>query len=130
VVFLKSVPETERLALMSRCLCVVHTAAQEHFGYVPLEAMAAGRPVVVVNCGGPAETVVDGVTGFVCPPTPQAFASALARLIRDPAGAQCMGRRGRQHVVARFSRHAFGVRLERLLERELGTCDGREQIGT
>jgi alpha-1,3/alpha-1,6-mannosyltransferase len=130
VVFLKSVPETERLALMSRCLCVVHSAAREHFGYVPLEAMAAGRPVVVVDCGGPAETVVDGVTGFVCPPTPQAFAGALARLIIDPAAAQRMGRRGREHVVARFSRHAFGVRLERLLERELGTCDGREQIST
>jgi len=101
VVFLKSVPEKERLALMSRCVCVVHTAAQEHFGYVPVEAMAAGRPVVVANSGGPVETVVDGVTGFVRPPTPQAFADALARLITDPIAARRMGRAGREHQQQR-----------------------------
>ena len=128
VMFLKSVPERERLALMSSCLCVVHTATQEHFGYVPLEAMAAGRPVVVVNSGGPAETVIDGVTGFVCPPTAEAFADALARLIADPAAAQRMGRAGREHVRARFSRHAFGTRLEQILEQELGTGNGSERV--
>ena len=48
------------------CRCVINTAEHEHFGYVPLEAMAAGRPVVAVNNGGPAETVVDGVTGLLC----------------------------------------------------------------
>jgi alpha-1,3/alpha-1,6-mannosyltransferase len=130
VVFLKSVPERERLALLSGCLCVVHTAAQEHFGYVPLEAMAAGRPVVVVNCGGPAETVVDGVTGFVRPPTAQAFANALVRLVTDPAGAERMGRAGREHVAARFSRQAFGIRLERVLEQELGIGDAGARITT
>ncbi len=128
--FLKSMPEEELLALMSHCLCVVHTAAQEHFGYVPLEAMASGRPVVVVNCGGPAETVVDGVTGFVRPPTAEGFSNALARLITDPAAAQRMGRAGREHVVARFSRYAFGVRLERLLEQELSIGDAGARITT
>ncbi len=130
VVFLKSVPQKELLALVSRCLCVVHAATQEHFGYVPIEAMAAGRPVVVADSGGPAETVVEGVTGFVRPPTAQAFADALARLIVDPAAARDMGRAGREHVRARFSRHAFGLRLERLLEQELGTGDERERART
>ena len=130
VVFLKSVPQEELLALLSRCLCVVHAATQEHFGYVPIEAMAAGRPVVVADSGGPAETVVEGVTGFVRPPTAQAFADALERLIVDPATARNMGRAGREHVRARFSRHAFGLRLERLLEQELGTRDERERART
>ena len=130
VVFLESVPEKELLVLMSHCLCVVHTSAQEHFGYVPLEAMAAGRPVVVVNCGGPAETVVDGVTGFVRPPTAQAFSDALARLISDPTAAQRMGRAGREHAVARFSRYAFGVRLEHLLQQELGIGGAGARITT
>ena len=130
VVFLKSVPQKELLGLVSRCVCVVHAAAHEHFGYVPLEAMAASRPVVVADCGGPAEIVVDGVTGFVRPPTPQAFADALARLIVDPAAARNMGRAGREHVLARFSRHAFGLRLERLLEQELGTGEERGRVRT
>ena len=128
VVFLKSVPEKERLALMSGCLCVVHTATQEHFGYVPLEAMAACRPVVVVDSGGPAETVIDGVTGFVRPPTAEAFADALIKLISDPAAAQRIGRAGRDHVRARFSRHAFGTRLEHILEQKLDIGDGSDRV--
>jgi alpha-1,3/alpha-1,6-mannosyltransferase len=130
VVFLKSVPEQELRQLILRCACVVHTAAQEHFGYVPIEAMAAGRPVVVADSGGPKETVVEGVTGFVRPPNAQAFADALAQLITDPAAAQRMGRTGREHVAARFSRQAFGLRLEHLLEQELGTGDERERVRT
>ncbi len=129
VVFLKSVPHKELLALVSRCLCVVHAAAHEHFGYVPIEAMAAGRPVVVADSGGPNETVVEGVTGFVRPPTAQAFAEALARLIVDPEAARNMGRSGTRARARAFAAHAFGLRLERLLEQELGTGDeaGAEQ---
>lgn len=38
-------------------------AAEEDFGIVPVEAMAAGRPVIAYGKGGVAETVVDGKTG-------------------------------------------------------------------
>ncbi len=117
---LKSLPTEEILELLAHCWCVIHTAPQEHFGYVPLEAMAAGRPVVVANTGGPAETVIDGATGFVRQPTPQNFAGALAQLIRDPAAARRMGLAGRDHVRAHFSREAFGARLERVIEQEMG----------
>jgi hypothetical protein len=41
-----------------------------------------------------------------------------------------MGRAGREHVVARFSRRAFGLGLDRLLEQELGTAGGRERVST
>ncbi len=68
--------------------------------------------------------------GFVRPPTPQAFADALARLITDPVAARRMGRAGREHVAARFSRHAFGLRLERLFEQELGTGEERARVRT
>jgi alpha-1,3/alpha-1,6-mannosyltransferase len=59
----------------------------EHFGMVPLEAMAAQRPVVACASGGPVESIVDGVTGYLCPPMPGAFADAAARLLQDPDGA-------------------------------------------
>ena len=124
VLFLRSVSEQELRARLATCLCVVHTAPQEHFGYVPLEAMAAGCPVVAANCGGPAETVVEGATGFLRPPTPQAFAEALARLITDPEATSKMGRAACAHVHARFSRQALGKKLERLLEEELANGDG------
>ncbi len=37
----------------------------EDFGIAPVEAMAAGRPVIGLRAGGVAETVVDGVTGVL-----------------------------------------------------------------
>lgn len=40
-------------------------AKQEDFGMTPVEAQAAGTPVVAFNSGGFKETVVDGVTGIL-----------------------------------------------------------------
>lgn len=53
----------------------------EAFGNVAIEAMATGVPVIAYDRGGPAEIVVDGVTGFVVPPDDiAAAASAVGRL--------------------------------------------------
>jgi len=45
--------------------CVVIVPGKEDFGLVPLEANAAGRPVVAFRAGGASETVLDGVTGVL-----------------------------------------------------------------
>ena len=51
----------------------------EHFGIVPIEAMYSELPVIAVNDGGPTETVVDGLTGFLCKPDPESFAEVTIR---------------------------------------------------
>jgi len=97
----------ERLSdLFARCRCVAYPATAEHFGIVPVEAMAAGRPVIAVDAGGPRETVVDGETGFLCAPAPEAFADAMERLLTEPALATAMGRKGPARA-RRFSPDAF-----------------------
>jgi len=107
--------EDERRALLARCRVLVHTQPDEHFGYAPVEAMAAGRPVIAIASGGPAETVGDGETGVLCTSTGDAIADAMARLLTDHEAAARMGRAGRARVTARFSRATFGARLEAVL---------------
>ena len=66
-------------------------AAVEDFGIAPVEAQAAGTPVVALGRGGALETVIDGETGtFFREQTPEAIAEAVERLLRmedrvDPA---------------------------------------------
>jgi len=116
----RSPSDARRLELLAQARCVVHAAPDEHFGLVPVEAMASGRPVVAVDAAGPLETIVDGVTGFLRPPTAVAFAEAIGKLVSDRDAAARMGRAGRLHA-ARFSRRAFGDALEDLLVR---LCEG------
>jgi glycosyltransferase involved in cell wall biosynthesis len=49
-------------ALYRRSLAYVFPAIED-FGIMPVEAMAAGTPVIARNIGGAAESVLDGVTG-------------------------------------------------------------------
>jgi glycosyltransferase involved in cell wall biosynthesis len=38
----------------------------EYFGYIPVESMASGTPVIAFKySGGPSETIVDGKTGWL-----------------------------------------------------------------
>lgn len=111
----RSIGDAERLELLARCRFVVYTPPGEHFGLVPVEAMAAGRPVVATNDGGPRETIVDGETGLLCEHTAESFARAFSRLIADAPEARRMGEAGRRHVADRFSREAFGRRLDAVL---------------
>ncbi|OIW11587.1 hypothetical protein TanjilG_15281 [Lupinus angustifolius] len=113
--FITSCSTAERNALLSECLCVLYTPKDEHFGIVPLEAMAAYKPVIACNSGGPVESIKNGVTGFLCNPTPQDFSLAMTRFIEDPKGAERMGKEARKHVIDSFSTKTFGQHLNRYI---------------
>jgi glycosyltransferase involved in cell wall biosynthesis len=113
---LKSPSDDVRRDLLLRCRCVIYTPEAEHFGLVPLEAMAAGRPVIATRSGGPAETILDQQTGLLCDATPAAFADAIARLVSDLAECERMGQAGRDRAIAAFSLDAFSKRLAEIVE--------------
>ena len=89
----------------------------ESFGMVHLEAMAMACPVVSMNNGGPAETVRDGVTGFLVPPeAPRALAEKVLTLLRDPELRARMGRAGRAHVLENFTAAQYAARFTEIVE--------------
>ncbi|CAN6561096.1 unnamed protein product [Malus baccata var. baccata] len=90
---------------------VLYTPKDEHFGIVPLEAMAAHKPVIACNSGGPVETVKNGETGFLCDCNPRELSLAMAKLITDPQMAQRRGIEARWHVTESFSTKIFGQHL-------------------
>jgi len=62
VEFLGYVPDEELPALMAGCRAFLFPGLED-FGITPVQAQAAGRPVIAYGGGGALDTVVSGVTG-------------------------------------------------------------------
>ncbi|ELR05773.1 Alpha-1,3-mannosyltransferase-like protein [Pseudogymnoascus destructans] len=118
VLFLLSVPGGLKDALLRSARLVVYTPANEHFGIVPLEAMLVGTPVLAANTGGPLETVVDGVTGWLRDPEvvedwTRVMDSVLHKMTAKEL--EKMGDKGRERVRAEFSEESMAERFEVLI---------------
>ena len=107
VLFLLSIPSTFKTTLLRHTSLLLYTPANEHFGIVPVEAMAAGVPVLVTNTGGPRETVVEGRTGWLRDPDDvPAWTGIMRHVLEDMTGPQrqAIGAAGRQRVKTQFGR--------------------------
>ncbi|KAG0150367.1 hypothetical protein CROQUDRAFT_88169 [Cronartium quercuum f. sp. fusiforme G11] len=115
VLLVPNIAETDKRALLlaPSTYLLAYTAANEHLGIGPLEAMAAGLPVLAADSGGPCETVADGLTGELQPPIPTVWAEALDRLLgmADTERAK-MAEAGRQRARSKFSTEAMVKALE------------------
>jgi alpha-1,3/alpha-1,6-mannosyltransferase len=107
--------DEEKVALLADATAVLYTPTNEHFGIVPVECMAACKPVIACASGGPLESIVDGKTGFLCDPEGVSFAKAMMRLIENPDMTKTMGAAGRKRVETMFSRESLGKKLDDLL---------------
>jgi len=75
--FLGRVPDEELPGLLARCKAFIFPG-REDFGIAPLEAQAAGRPVIAYAAGGALDTIVAGVTGtFFHEATPESLIEAV-----------------------------------------------------
>ncbi|XP_007948523.1 alpha-1,3/1,6-mannosyltransferase ALG2 [Orycteropus afer afer] len=111
VTFLRSFSDKQKTSLLHGCTCVLYTPSNEHFGIVPLEAMYMQCPVIAVNSGGPLESILHGVTGFLCEPDPVCFSEAMEKFIHKPSLKATMGLAGRARVKEKFSSETFTERL-------------------
>lgn len=75
-----SVTDEALINLYARCKGLICTAMDEDFGMTPLEAMAAGKPVVAVREGGFLESIIDGVTGELVDPTSEGLIVGMEKI--------------------------------------------------
>jgi glycosyltransferase involved in cell wall biosynthesis len=84
VIFKPRISRSELIDLMSRCSGYI-VPGTEDFGIAPVEAMAAGKPVIAYRAGGAVDTVVEGVTGlFFDEPSSESLADAIDRFDKVP----------------------------------------------
>jgi glycosyltransferase involved in cell wall biosynthesis len=80
--FLGKLDDAQVASLYGRCKAFIFPGFED-FGITPVEAQAAGRPVVALGRGGAAETVVDQVTGVLFDEqSADALVEAIERLER------------------------------------------------
>lgn len=80
VEFVGTVDESTKRRYLQECRAFIFPA-EEDFGITPVEAMAAGRPVVAFGSGGALDTVIEGTTGLLFrQPTVESLEAALARV--------------------------------------------------
>ena len=98
-------------AAIGGCAAVLMTPRWvEAFGNVAVEAMACGVPVLAYRRGGPAEIVVDGVTGFLVEPDDTAAMVAAVGRVGELDRRAC-----RREVEQRWSVDAVAARVDEWL---------------
>jgi glycosyltransferase involved in cell wall biosynthesis len=109
--FLGMLTEEELLGYYHNCEGVVFPT-EEDFGIVPLEAQAAGKPVIAFKAGGATETVVEDKTGvFFNQQTPQALIKVLEKF--DPEKFKA---RDCQAQAEKFNKERFQKEFKKLVE--------------
>lgn len=111
--------EAEKLAWYANAMAVFFGPFDEDYGYITLEAMLAGKPVITcTDSGGPLEFVADDETGWVVDPDPRAIADAIDRAWADRARTAEMGRAGQAAY------HRAGIGWHNVVARLLGEEGG------
>lgn len=102
VKFVGRLPYAEVLPAMAACDILTLLSETEGLGYVIIEAMSVGKPVIGAKVGGIPELIVDGKTGLlVSSRDPKSVADALWYLVHSPDVAAQMG----QNAYQRFCEH-------------------------
>ncbi len=97
--------------LLKNCTALVFPT-HEDFGIVPVEAMAAGKPVIAYRGGGALETVVEGVTGeFFNEQTSESLVSTLKKFDSRRYNAKDCS-----NQAAKFSKEEFKRKIKFFVE--------------
>jgi glycosyltransferase involved in cell wall biosynthesis len=108
--------EEKRALLLSSSVFLFPPVEPEGHPRVVVEAISAGLPVVTTNRGAIAETVVDGVSGFVLDdPVPEQLAERVLLLLEDEELRSRMSTAARARYLEHFTQEHADRRLAQLL---------------
>jgi glycosyltransferase involved in cell wall biosynthesis len=113
--FLGRLPDGQVERCLSRCKAFVFPG-EEDFGIAPLEAQAAGRPVIAYGEGGALETVVEGETGLFFR---EQTADSLMETVSAFEAAHFDSGRIRRHADG-FDKDTFKNRMQAYVDEQLG----------
>lgn len=99
---------------------VLVCSRQEAFGRTAVEAMLLSKPVVYARAGGLQELMIEGETGLSFSfGDVRELAEGIEELCRSPERRDQIGKRGRAHALASFTRDAFSGEIFRLMRQHL-----------
>ena len=138
VKFWGRLPRQETLSKLGESHVLVHPSLHDSGGWVCMEAMAAGRPVICLNLGGPASQVTEE-TGFkIAAEHPEQatedLAKAMVRLANDSELRVKMGRAGQKLIRELHSWQSKGKQLTHLYQELVqpsttsGNCRGEKSL--
>jgi len=122
-IFWHTLPRPQMLEKIAECDVLLHPSLHDSSGWVTLEAMAAGRPVICLDLGGPALQVTEA-TGIKIPAiNPEQvvadIAAALEQLAVDSSRRARLGEAGRARIEQDFNWEKLGDELVTLYARLL-----------
>ena len=123
---LTQISDEELLKLYNTAKAVVYAPYLEPFGYVPLEAMACGTPVVGVKEGGIKETVRHNYTGILTQRDEKDFAKAIVHIFEDEKLWKECSENGIKYVNSFWTLDKAGERLMNHLYRIIDKEDKNE----
>ncbi len=120
VTFWGALPREQVLEKLADCDVLVHPSLHDSGGWVCLEMMAAGRPVVCLDLGGPATQITESTGIKVGATTAEEavahLSAALVRLAADPALRAQMSEAGRRRVREHFDWDRKGEWMNRIYQ--------------
>lgn len=127
--FFGRLPRHEVFDALARCHVLVHPSLHDSGGWTCLEAMAARRPVICLNLGGPGTQVPSDagirVDAHTREQAVQDIASAMRRLADDHLLRSEMGAHGHRHVANEYD---WSSKAESMARRILAMVEQTEEL--
>ena len=133
VKFWGRLPRDKTLKRLGECHILVHPSLHDSGGWVCMEAMAAGRPVLCLDLGGPGVQVTENTGIKVKPGDPEQavadLAQGMVRLAQDEQLRQTMGQAGQKLVRQNHSWQIKGEHLAQIY-RDVAKKQGSFGVGS